>query len=63
MFTSENVLSAELINETSIKVTHKEGDNVLITTIQKNPRKEAYKSLIDSGWTLKKIKETKLKKS
>jgi len=57
MFTSENVLSAEFINENSIKVTHKEGDDVLITVIQKNPRKEAYKSLISSGWTLKRIKE------
>ena len=57
MFTPENVLSAEFINDNFIKVTHKDSDNVLVTTIQKNPRKESYKSLISSGWTLKRIKE------
>jgi septation ring formation regulator EzrA len=57
MFTSENVLSAEFITEKTIKVTHKEGNDVLVTNIQKNPRKESYKSLIESGWSLQKIKE------
>ena len=57
MFTAENVLTAEFTSENIIKVTHKNNDDVLVTVIQKNPRKESYKSLIESGWTLKRIAE------
>ena len=57
MFTAENVLTAEFTSKNIIKVTHKSNDDVLVTVIQKNPRKESYKSLIESGWTLKRIAE------